>query len=65
MDLELLPEKTPATIRELQARVAAAFERHPLCRGSGRAVGGLRTRLRHPGRLRSGHGGLKKAPRIA
>ena len=32
MDLELFPEKTPATIRELQARVAAAFERHPLCR---------------------------------
>ena len=32
MDLDLLSEKTPATIRELQARVAAAFERHPLCR---------------------------------
>jgi hypothetical protein len=32
MDLELFPEKTPATIRELQARVAAAFERHPKCR---------------------------------
>ena len=32
MDFELLSEKTPATIRELQARVAAAFERHPLCR---------------------------------
>jgi hypothetical protein len=32
MDLELALEKTPATIRELQARVAAAFERHPLCR---------------------------------
>ena len=32
MDLELFPEKTPATVRELQARVAAAFERHPLCR---------------------------------
>jgi hypothetical protein len=25
--------KTAATVRELQARVAAAFERHPLCRG--------------------------------
>ncbi len=25
-------EKTPATIKELQARVAAAFGRHPLCR---------------------------------
>jgi hypothetical protein len=25
--------KTAATIRELQARVTAAFERHPLCRG--------------------------------
>jgi hypothetical protein len=32
MDLELFPEKTPATIGELQARVAAAFGRHPLCR---------------------------------
>ncbi len=32
MDLEFSSEKTPATIRELQARVAAAFERHPLCR---------------------------------
>jgi hypothetical protein len=32
MDLELSFEKTPATIRELQARVAAAFGRHPLCR---------------------------------
>ena len=32
MDLELSFAKTPATIRELQARVAAAFERHPLCR---------------------------------
>jgi len=33
MDFEPINEKTPATIRELQARVAAAFERHPLCRG--------------------------------
>lgn len=33
MDGELSAGKTPATIRELQARVAAAFERHPLCRG--------------------------------
>jgi hypothetical protein len=33
MDLEPFNGKTPATIRELQARVAAAFERHPLCRG--------------------------------
>jgi hypothetical protein len=32
MNLELSFEKTPATIRELQARVAAAFGRHPLCR---------------------------------
>jgi hypothetical protein len=32
MVLELSVEKTPATIRELQARVAAAFERHPKCR---------------------------------
>jgi hypothetical protein len=32
MDLELSLEKTPATARELQARVAAAFGRHPLCR---------------------------------
>jgi hypothetical protein len=32
MDRDLAPEKTPATIRELQARVAAAFGRHPLCR---------------------------------
>ena len=32
MDFEPFSEKTPATIRELQARVAAAFERHPLCR---------------------------------
>ena len=33
MDFEPFTGKTPATIRELQARVAAAFERHPLCRG--------------------------------
>ena len=32
MDFGLSFEKTPATIRELQARVAAAFGRHPLCR---------------------------------
>jgi hypothetical protein len=32
MDLELSFEKTPATIHELQVRVAAAFGRHPLCR---------------------------------
>jgi hypothetical protein len=32
MDLEHSLEKTPATIRELLARVAAAFGRHPLCR---------------------------------
>jgi hypothetical protein len=32
MDRDIAPEKTPATIRELQARVAAAFGRHPLCR---------------------------------
>lgn len=32
MDLDSFSAKTPATIRELQARVAAAFERHPLCR---------------------------------
>jgi hypothetical protein len=32
MDFELCSEKTPATVRELQARVAAAFGRHPLCR---------------------------------
>jgi hypothetical protein len=32
MDFEFSSEKTPATIRELQARVAAAFGRHPLCR---------------------------------
>ncbi len=32
MDLDPSFEKTPATIHELQARVAAAFERHPLCR---------------------------------
>ena len=33
MDFQAFNDKTPATIRELQARVAAAFERHPLCRG--------------------------------
>jgi hypothetical protein len=32
MDRDLAPEKIPATIKELQARVAAAFGRHPLCR---------------------------------
>jgi hypothetical protein len=32
VDLEPSLEKTPATIHELQARVAAAFGRHPLCR---------------------------------
>ena len=32
MELDLFSEKTPATVRELQARVAAAFGRHPLCR---------------------------------
>ena len=30
LDSDLM--KTPATIQELQARVAAAFGRHPLCR---------------------------------
>ncbi|MBN9007014.1 MAG: hypothetical protein J0H40_16555 [Rhizobiales bacterium] len=29
---EITFAKTPATIRELQARVAAAFDRNPLCR---------------------------------
>jgi hypothetical protein len=29
---DIAPEKTPATIKELRARVAAAFGRHPLCR---------------------------------
>jgi hypothetical protein len=33
MDFEPFDGKTSATVRELQARVAAAFERHPLCRG--------------------------------
>jgi hypothetical protein len=33
MDFEPFNGKTPATIGELQARVAAAFARHPLCRG--------------------------------
>jgi hypothetical protein len=32
MDRDIASEKTPATIKELQARVAAAFGRHPLCR---------------------------------
>jgi hypothetical protein len=32
MDRDLASEKTPATIKELEARVAAAFGRHPLCR---------------------------------
>ena len=32
MDLDISSEKTPATIKELQARVAAAFGRQPLCR---------------------------------
>ncbi|WP_412774787.1 hypothetical protein [Nitrobacter sp.] len=32
MNRDLASEKTPATINELQARVAAAFGRHPLCR---------------------------------
>jgi hypothetical protein len=32
MELDIALVKTPATIRELQARVAAAFGRHPLCR---------------------------------
>ena len=31
MDFDI-SAKTPATVRELQARVAAAFGRHPLCR---------------------------------
>jgi hypothetical protein len=29
---EITSARTPATIRELQARVAAAFGRNPLCR---------------------------------
>jgi hypothetical protein len=33
MGFEPFDGKTPATARELQARVAAAFQRHPLCRG--------------------------------
>lgn len=32
MERDIAPEKIPATIQELQARVAAAFGRHPLCR---------------------------------
>jgi hypothetical protein len=32
MDFEASFEKTPATIAEIKARVAFAFERHPLCR---------------------------------
>lgn len=32
MDFESSVEKTPATIAEIKARVAFAFERHPLCR---------------------------------
>ncbi|UZE50155.1 hypothetical protein [Rhodopseudomonas sp. P2A-2r] len=32
MDFEACFEKTPATIAEIKARVAFAFERHPLCR---------------------------------
>lgn len=32
MACDIAPEKIPATINELQARVAAAFGRHPLCR---------------------------------
>jgi hypothetical protein len=32
MDINIASEKTPATLTELQARVAAAFGRHPLCR---------------------------------
>ncbi|EAQ36651.1 hypothetical protein NB311A_15327 [Nitrobacter sp. Nb-311A] len=32
MEGDIAPGKTPATIQELQARVAAAFGRHPLCR---------------------------------
>jgi hypothetical protein len=34
MDRDLASEKTPATIKELQARVAAAFGRHPLPRSA-------------------------------
>jgi hypothetical protein len=32
MERDISSEKTPATIQELQARVTAAFGRHPLCR---------------------------------
>lgn len=32
MERDIGPLKIPATIQELQARVAAAFGRHPLCR---------------------------------
>jgi hypothetical protein len=32
MDIEAHFAKTPATIMEIKARVAAAFGRHPLCR---------------------------------
>jgi hypothetical protein len=32
MHRDVAPERIPATINELQARVAAAFGRHPLCR---------------------------------
>jgi hypothetical protein len=32
MDLGSFSTKTPATIEEIKARVAFAFERHPLCR---------------------------------
>ncbi|WP_375414183.1 hypothetical protein [uncultured Bradyrhizobium sp.] len=32
MDRDVFFKKTPATIHELQARVAAAFGRHRLCR---------------------------------
>ena len=32
MDLGSASAKTPATIEEIRARVAFAFERHPLCR---------------------------------
>jgi hypothetical protein len=30
--MDIASEKIPATLTELQARVAAAFGRHPLCR---------------------------------
>ncbi len=32
MERGIVSQKTPATIQELQARVAAAFGRNPLCR---------------------------------